>query len=149
MNIVSVKTFKGVISPLAYRKSSVAFFRAAVTMPKDEFVLPPIYLHCLSIELGLKCLLLLKGVGPTKLKKKYGHKLRKLAREVMEETKFRLTLKIGDADAFDSAASVYESHRARYFEPADALGGFKEFPDRKIIADINRRLIEYLEQLVV
>lgn len=127
------------LSPDAFRRWATHYYEC-----KQQFQCPhpfspvPYFLLCRAIELGIKARHL-QHFTQNQVKSKFGHDLVKAYNAL--DPKERI-LSGPEFSVLQQASGIYATKGFEYFEPKDALTGFKRYPDLQLLDQAAKKLIE-------
>jgi hypothetical protein len=130
------------ISPDAFHWWAKDYYRSKQDFTvRDRFSPVPYFLLCRSIELEIKAQHLHTSTRK-EVKKKYWHDLSQAYNDLPKDKQI---LNLAELEMLDKASAIYKDKGFEYFNPDDALRGYKMFPDLQMLDQIASKLIEALE----
>lgn len=122
----------------AFRRWAIHYYECKQQFqPPHPFSPVPYFLLCRAIELGIKAKHLLHQTQK-QVKANFGHDLIKgyndldLQEQILSDAELTILRQAND---------VYVEKKFEYFEPEDALTGFKRYPNLQLLDQVAKKLI--------
>jgi hypothetical protein len=126
------------VAPDAFKRWAVHFYECKQQFrPPDPFSPVPDFLLCCAIELGIKATHL-HHLTQRQITRKFGHDIMKAYNALPINNK---TLCNAEVKMLQQASDIYDPKGFEYFEPDDALTGFRRYPDLAQLDVIAEKLI--------
>jgi hypothetical protein len=127
------------LAPDAFRRWAQHYFACAEAfVPPHRFSPVPYFLLCRAIELSLKARHL-RGQTQDYVKKEFGHNLSKCYAELPASER---TLAPERVLLLVSANDIYSGKGFEYFEPEDALTGYRRYPNLTALKSLAEELLQ-------
>ena len=126
------------LAPDAFHRWATHYYQC-----RQDFVSPhtfspaPYFLLCRAIELELKARHLMAKRQP-ELKHRYGHHLDKVYYDLPASDQ---VLTPEQAAILKQASLIYAKKGFEYFDPEDALTGYRRFPNLAVLDEVARKLV--------
>jgi hypothetical protein len=126
------------LAPDAFRRWANHYYECKQQfVPPHSFSPVPYFLLCRAIELGIKATHL-SSLTQKQVRKRFGHDLVK-AYDALEPV-YQI-LSSAEAGVLRQAIDIYDPKGFEYFEPEDALTGFRRYPDLAQLDAIVKKLM--------
>ena len=126
------------LAPDAFRRWANHYYECKQQFsPPHSFSPVPYFLLCRAIELGIKAKHLSR-LTQKQVKKRFGHNLVK-AYNALDPV--HQILSSAEVDILRQASDIYDPKGFEYFEPEDALTGFRRYPYLAQLDAIAKKLI--------
>ncbi len=138
-NIIKPVRFDANLAPDAFRRWALQYYKCKQDFKNVNGFSPvPYFLLCRGIELSLKAGYLEK-LTQDDVRKDFGHDLWKLYEELPATKK---VLDTNEEEVLKRTSYIYSNKDFEYFEPEDALSGFKRYPDLDVLDRIAAKLLD-------
>jgi len=139
MNITAnVSTLSLNLSPEAFHLYACQYLKCRSDFRISMFSPVPYFLLCRAIELEIKSRHL-NTKQQKQVKKDYSHDLKKAYNDLVSTQQI---LTADELQVLEQANDIYKTKGFEYFRPADAMTGYKKFPDLDKLEKIVNKLIE-------
>lgn len=136
--IITAHSLNANISPFAFYRYAKHYYECKQLFHcPDNFSPVPYFLLCRSIELVLKASHL-RSMTQNKVKKEFGHNIFKSYQAL---NPIEQILNTNENTILEQASQIYKGKGFEYFEPEDALTGYKRFPDLEELDAIAKKLL--------
>lgn len=126
------------LAPDAFRRWANRYYECKQQfVPPHSFSPVPYFLLCRAIELGIKAKHLLHSTQK-QVKNKFGHDLQKAYNALHPKEQI---LSSHEFKILEQANKIYAPKGFEYFDPEDALTGFKRYPNLKRLDEVAKKLI--------
>lgn len=126
------------LAPDAFHLWATHYYKCCRDFERPQTFSPvPYFLLCRAIELELKARHL-KAKPQKEVKDTYGHDLYKVYKDLPSSDQILTSEQV---DILKHASRIYKSKGFEYFEPEDALSGYRQYPDLSELDDVAKRLI--------
>jgi hypothetical protein len=141
MNATAIAGAGGIdanLAPDAFHRWATHYYKCRHDFASPHRFSPvPYFLLCRAIELELKSRHL-QGKRQPEVKRAYGHRLTKAYAGLPPSEQILTTEELA---VLKQASDIYASKGFEYFEPEDALTGFRRFPDLSRLDWIAKKLL--------
>jgi hypothetical protein len=139
MQNIRPRSFHANLAPDAFHRWATHYRKCRMDFQCPHRFSPvPYFLLCRAIELEIKARHL-KRMTQLEVKKKFGHNLEE-AYDALDSTEKGLTQI--EENTLRRASKIYNDNKGfEYFDPQDALTGYKRFPDLALLDSMASKLI--------